>query len=64
MNIWSRLARDLPDNCSSFYVAVKPSAPHNQFEYQIEAALVGAIRGVPTLNGYSGYLPPGWTYGK
>ena len=56
----SRLARELPDDCSSFYVTVKPTAPHNQFEYQIDAALVGAMRGVPTLNGYSGYLPPAW----
>ncbi len=56
----SRLARQLPSDCSSFYIAVKPAAPHNIFEYQIDAALVGAMRGVPTLNGYSGYWPQGW----
>jgi|GEM_PF-547591 len=56
----SRLARELPANCSSFYVTVKPSAPHNQFEYQIDAAFVSVMTGVPTLNGYSGHLPPTW----
>jgi hypothetical protein len=56
----SRLAQDLPSNCSSFYVTVGPTAPHNEFEYQLDAAMVSAMRNVPTLNGYSGYLPPTW----
>ena len=56
----SGLARELPPDCSSFYVTVKPTAPHNEFEYQIDAALVAVIKHVPTLNGYSGYLPPTW----
>lgn len=56
----SELAQELHADCSSFYVTVKPDAPHNTFEYQIDAALVSAIKGVPTLNGYSGALPPTW----
>lgn len=56
----TRLSHDLPANCSSFYVTVGPTAPHNEFEYQLDAALVSAMRNVPTLNGYSGYLPPTW----
>ena len=56
----SRLAQQLPADCPSFYIAVKPAALHNVFEYQIDAALVGVMRGVPTLNGYSGYWPPTW----
>ncbi len=56
----ARLAQELPDNCSSFYVTVKPTALHNIFEYQIDAALISAIKDVPTLNGYSGQLPPAW----
>lgn len=56
----SRLAGELPSDCSSFYVVVKPTSPHNLFEYQIDAALIGVMRGVPTLNGYSGYWPPSW----
>jgi hypothetical protein len=53
-------AAALPDNCSSFYIAVGPYATHNQFEYQTDAALISVMTGVPTLNGYSGQLPPNW----
>lgn len=56
----NRVAQSLPNDCSSFYVAVKPSALHNQFEYQIDAIFVSMMKDVPTLNGYSGQLPPGW----
>ncbi|HEX5873894.1 MAG TPA: DUF4214 domain-containing protein [Pyrinomonadaceae bacterium] len=56
----NRLAHSLPDNCSSFYVAAKTTALHSQFEYHVDAALVSAIKGVPTLNGYSGQLPMNW----
>jgi len=56
----NRVAQSLPNDCSSFYVAVKPSALHNQFEYQIDAIFVSIMKGLPTLNGYSGQLPPGW----
>ncbi|MDQ2974166.1 MAG: hypothetical protein M3R69_01995 [Acidobacteriota bacterium] len=53
-------AANLPDNCSSFYVAVGPYAAHNEYEYQIDAALIAVMRGVPTFNGYSGQSPPNW----
>ncbi len=56
----NRNAQSLSNNCSSFYVAVKPAAIHNQFEYQIDAAFVALIKRVPTINGYSGQLPPNW----
>ena len=56
----NRVAQGLPNDCSSFYVAVKPAALHNQFEYQIDAIFVSMMKGMPTLNGYSGQLPPGW----
>lgn len=56
----NRIAHSLPDGCSSFYVAVKPAAIHNQFEYQIDAVFVSIMKGVPTLNGYSGQLPQTW----
>ena len=56
----NRVSHDLPNNCSSFYAAIKPTALHNIFEYQVDAALVSAIKRVPTLNGYSGQLPPKW----
>ena len=53
----NRLARSLPDNCSSFYVGLDPPALHPQLEYQLDAMHVSVMRGVPTLNGYSGSLP-------
>ncbi len=56
----SRVAQSLPNNCSSFYVTVKPAALHNQFEYHIDAAFVSIMKRVPTINGYSGQLPPNW----
>jgi hypothetical protein len=55
-----KISNELPRDCASFYVAVGPGPLHNQFEYQIDAVLVSAMRGVPTLNGYSGQLPPDW----
>jgi hypothetical protein len=56
----NRIAQDLPPDCSSFYVSIGPAGVHNEFEYQIDAALVSIMRHVPTLNGYSGSLPPDW----
>lgn len=56
----ARLAKELPDNCGSFYVSVGPNARRNQFEYQVDAMLVSQMRKVPTMNGYSGQFPPGW----
>lgn len=34
--------------------------PLSATDVQIDAMLISAIRGVPTLNGYSGANPPGW----
>jgi hypothetical protein len=57
----NRLAAKLPDNCSSFYVVAAPVRRPIKYEYQIDAMLVSVMRGVPTLNGYSGYVPRGWS---
>jgi hypothetical protein len=56
----NKVAQSFPDNCSSFYVAVKPTAFHNQFEYQIDAIFLSLMKNVPAINGYSGLLPPNW----
>ena len=56
-----KLAAKLPDNCSSFYVVAAPVHRPVKYEYQIDAMLVSIMRGVPTLNGYSGHVPPGWS---
>jgi hypothetical protein len=55
------LAAKLPDNCSSFYVVAAPVRRPVKYEYQIDAMLVSVMRGVPTLNGYSAHVPPGWS---
>ena len=54
----NKLASSLPDNCSSFYVGLEPPTLHPQLEYQLDAMYVSLLKGVPTLNGYSGSLPP------
>jgi len=30
------------------------------FRFQVDAMMAGAVAGVPTVNGYSGWNPPGW----
>lgn len=55
-----KLSATLPNNCSSFYVAIGPNGQRNQFEYQVDAALVSIMTHVPTINGYSGQFPPNW----
>jgi hypothetical protein len=57
----NKLAARLPENCSSFYVVAGPVRRPIKYEYQIDAMLVSVMRGVPTLNGYSGYVPHGWS---
>jgi len=56
-----KLAARLPESCSSFYVVAGPVRRPMKYEYQIDAMLVSVMRGVPTLNGYSGYVPRGWS---
>lgn len=54
------LADSLPNDCSAFYVGLNPPIIHNEFEYQVDAMFVSVLKGLPTLNGYSGHLPPDW----
>lgn len=56
----SRLSQSLPNDCSVFYVGLTPPIIHNQFEYQLDAMFVSILKGLPTLNGYTGYLPANW----
>lgn len=57
----NRLASKLPDDCASFYVAADPARRPIKYEYQIDAMLISVMRHIPTLNGYSGHLPLGWS---
>lgn len=56
----NRLAQSLPHDCSSFYITVKPPIIHILHDYQVDAMFVSHLKGVPTLNGYSGQWPQGW----
>ena len=61
-----KLAAKLPENCSAFYVAAAALGNNNQEDfgdqnYMHDAMLVSIRRHVPTLNGRSGKIPPGWS---
>ncbi|MGP8124151.1 MAG: hypothetical protein ACLP8B_26985 [Xanthobacteraceae bacterium] len=48
-----------PTGCRSFLLATDASKP--KIEQQVDAMLIAQRAGVPTLNGYSGWIPTGWT---
>jgi hypothetical protein len=48
-----------PAGCTSFFI-LSPGAPIVPFILEIDAILVAQRTDVPTLNGYSGQIPPGW----
>lgn len=55
------LSQKLPWTAKVFYVAPAPSLPviipFSATNLQIDAMLLSAVRGIPTLNGYSGHSP-------
>jgi hypothetical protein len=55
------LAASLSPQCAVFYAAAAPVREPVKHEDQIDAMLVSVIRRVPTVNGYSGHVPPGWS---
>lgn len=55
------LAASLPRNCAVFYAAAAPGREPVKHEDQIDAMLISVMRGVPTVNGYSGHVPRGWS---
>lgn len=58
------LSQKLPGQCMVFYVAPAPNLPvepdYSSTNLQIDAMLISAARGLPTLNGYSGHSPHDW----
>jgi hypothetical protein len=57
LNRLEYLSQKLPAPCQAFYVTVNPSLPYTATDIQIDAMLLSAVRGIPTLNGYSGQSP-------
>lgn len=55
------LAASLPRDCAVFYAAAAPDRDPVKHGDQIDAMLISVMRGVPTLNGYGGHVPPGWS---
>lgn len=54
------LSEKLPAQCKAFYIDVDPRLPYGSTNLQIDAMLLSAVRGIPTLNGYSGSNPKDW----
>ncbi len=48
-----------PSGCDAFYV-VGPADQRPFFATQIDAMFIALARGIPTINGYSGWTPTGW----
>jgi hypothetical protein len=50
-----------PPGCQSFYVTDTVTSRLPFYQYQTDAMLISQRVGLPTLNGYSGDDPPGWS---
>jgi hypothetical protein len=48
-----------PSSCRTFFV-VNTGKQLPYVEYQLDAMLVSQQLSLPTINGYTGYFPPGW----
>jgi len=49
-----------PHECRTFYAA--PQINRAPYEVQIDAMMVALAQHLPTINGYSGLVPPGWDF--
>ncbi|HEX7507046.1 MAG TPA: hypothetical protein VF550_09760, partial [Polyangia bacterium] len=58
--------RELGPQCKYFFYApiLKSDSFPGVWKYQIDAMWAQLEGGVPTVNGYSGNVPPGWTLGN
>lgn len=60
---WDRIqhfSRSLEPGCEAFYITADGTTSYPVWELQLDAMLISALTGVPTLNGYSGQSPKGW----
>jgi hypothetical protein len=55
-----RLAAQVPDDCAAFYLTSRADSTLSLPELQIDAMFAAQLRGIPTLNGYSGQDPKDW----
>ncbi len=53
------IGRQIPKRCEAFFV-VFPGDHKSIWETQVDAMWAGMETGLPTVNGYSGNVPPGW----
>ena len=49
-----------PPGCRSFFVSPWPESIRPSYGSQVDAMLIGERVNLPTLNGYSGWVPRGW----
>lgn len=54
-----RLAATVPRDCAAF-VYTPPPDGWPAWRSHIDAMWAARVAGIPTLNGYSGNVPPGW----
>jgi hypothetical protein len=52
------IAHQVDPGRQAFYY--HPAEPQPFYRYQLDAMWASLLTGVPTINGYSGYSPPGW----
>lgn len=53
-----------PSRCESFFIQQAAVPRINGLALQIDAMLIAQRVAVPTINGYSGFNPPGWNLGN
>lgn len=51
----------IPSGCVAF-LYTPPTGSENPWWYQTNAMWASMVSGVPTINGYSGNVPPGWPF--
>ena len=57
----ARVAHGIAPGCAAFLYTTAGGV-EDPWRYHVDAIWASMIRGVPTINGYSGNEPPGWTF--
>jgi hypothetical protein len=57
----ARIAERLDPRAEAFLVIPRPTPTGEPFDkFHVDAMWAGLLRGIPTVNGYSGWYPPDW----